>query len=198
MQITERVALLTLFLAACGGSTDNDGTATTVSEPAATTQPDAPATTSRSDNPGTTADAATSDEPSGSGMNTAVITVGDRTYEFEWEADAVQRCEPNFFGGFVAIAATTSDVQSLEAEFPPPDDPELFTPDIQVNDPENDLYWTADPEENLGATVDEWPAQVDSHQIDGNTVSGTATFVNTWDTSEVAPGSFEVTCASEG
>lgn len=135
-----------------------------------------------------------------SGTNTAVITIADYTYEFEWETTSIQLCNPDFFGGFVAIAATTNDEQSLEAEFPPPDDPELITPKVEVDDPDNDIRWTADPEETIGTTVDNWPARVDSHQIDGNTVTGTATFVGPWDSlsgesPEGTEGSFEITCA---
>jgi hypothetical protein len=190
------LAVLGLVVAACGGAADTGGSDSIISEPPATTAAEPPVTTSGSGSSGSSADDTSGEERSGSELNTALITVGDQTYEFEWATSAVQLCDPDLFGGFVAIAATTSDVESFEAEFPPPDDPDLITPKIEVTDPENDLHWTADPEENLGATVEDWPAQVDSHQIDGNTVTGTATFVGS-ELTEGVPGTFEITCAAE-
>lgn len=189
------ISILTLVLAACGGSADSGGTDTTVSQPALTTQPEGPATTAASENPDTTADAGSNAESSG--INTAVITVGEHTYEFEWGTDGLQMCNPDFFGAFVAVSAATSDVDSFEADFPPPDDPELITPRIEVSDRQNDIHWTADPEETIGTRVDEWPAQVDSYQINGTTVSGTATFVDSRELTEGVPGSFEITCVPE-
>ncbi len=45
--------------------------------------------------------------------------------------------------------------------------------------------------------VENWPAQVDSFEVDGNTATGSATFVVNFQFGsepETAPGTFEITC----
>lgn len=132
----------------------------------------------------------------GSGTSTATVTVGDQTFDFEWEADAIQRCDPDFFGGFWALDAAVDGGAGLDAQIWPDDaaDPSQVSKiTVQLGDDE----YTADPERMAGTTVENWPAQVDSFEIDGNRAAGTATFVVNFQLGqapETAPGTFEINC----
>ena len=95
---------------------------------------------------------------------------------------------------------------------PPTDDPNFEDPPsvrVKVNDGGPDF--TADPSiletGNYDTVISEGDTQVDSFTVDGNTASGTATFVDEQaifaalggaaDDPEPVRGSFEVTCAGE-
>lgn len=179
------LAIVASFTVGCGDSDDTTGT-----DP------------SDSDDAGVDTDAPEPTDASGSsgGLNTAVITVGGESYEFEWEAGSIQKCDTDFFGGFWAIAATTSDQSSFQAVLRPEDDPVDDVSSVEVSGGDGTgVHWTADPEETIGQTVENWPAQVDSFEINGNTASGTATFVGDFtfgEEPEGTPGTFEITCAS--
>ena len=175
-----------LVVSGCGGSDDDAST----EDPATNAAPE-PADDG----------AEPAAEPAASGgLNRATITVGDQTYDFEWETSSIQLCDPDFFGGFVAIAATTTDADSFDVELAEEGTPgfEDRAPRIEVSDAETGVNWTADPQETLGTTFESWPAQVDSFELDGNRASGTATFVGetAFDEEPVGvPGTFEVTCS---
>lgn len=184
-----------LIVSGCGGSDDDAS-----DDDASTEEPAADAAPEPADN-GAEPAAEPAEEPAASGgLNRATITVGDETYEFEWETTSIQLCDPDFFGGFVAIAATTTDSDSFDAEFAEEGTPgfEDRAPRIEVSDADTGVHWTADPQETMGTMFESWPAKVDSFQLDGNRASGTATFVGetAFDEEPVGvPGTFDITCA---
>ena len=182
-----------LVVAGCGGG-DDDAPSTT-QQPAA--ENDAGGDTG--DDEGAAADDVAEDPvEGGSGANTAVVTVGDETYEIEWEAGAITRCDTDFFGGFWALGSGANDGPGLEAQFWPDDaaDPTQTTK-IKVSAGGDGPSWSADPDQTIGEGVADWPARVDSFEISGNTVTGSATFVGQFDFDEEpvgVPGTFEITC----
>lgn len=190
-RIVLTVGAAALIVSGCGGSDDD----------ASTEEPPADAASDPADvEPEQGAEPADEPEGASGGLNRATITVGDQTYEFEWETSSIQLCNPDFFGGFVAIAATTSAADSFDAEFAEEGTPgfEDRAPRIEVSEADNGAHWTADPQETIAATYDSWPAKVDSFELDGNRASGTATFVGetAFDEEPVGvPGTFDITCA---
>lgn len=199
MQRTSRslVSLaLVLALTACGGDDDAaDEPAVEPSDEPAAEPADEPA-------------AEPTDEPGAgeamAGDNVAIVTIGDRTYEFDVTPGATTRCDPDFFGAFWATGGS-ADGARLEALLPPPDDPNFDEmPRITVNDPTTDRDWTADPLREM-AGVEEGESQVDEFTTDGTSASGSATFVDQNESfafqggSGVEPvpvtGTFEVRCA---
>lgn len=131
------------------------------------------------------------------GSNVARFTVAGETFDFEWEAGALTRCDTDFFGGFWALASD-SDGAGFEAEIWPDDaaDPTQVSR-IEVKAGPDGPDWTADPDKTIGQTIADWPAQVDSFEINGNTATGTATFVGPFafdEEPEGVPGTFEITC----
>lgn len=136
----------------------------------------------------------------GGPVNVATVTIGDRTLEFDVTPGGIQRCDPEFFGAFWVLGGGLDML--LVAEDHPDHDP----PSIKIDDPDDpDVEWWAAAEINdsLGAeVVPEGASQVDAISIDGNTATGTATFIersaiNTIDpptVPEPVAGSFEVTC----
>ena len=204
------LAVGTAALVATGCGADDDGADDTVTTEGPAEGPDAedegqqPAATGElADEAQGPVEAPADDESEGAvssgGPNEAIITVGDQTFEFEWETSSIQLCDPDFFGGFVAIAATTAEADSFDAEFAEEGTPgfEDRSPRIEVSGAE--MHWTADPDETSGTMHETWPAKVDSFEIDGNRVSGTATFVGNTEIGEEPvgiPGTFDITCNS--
>jgi hypothetical protein len=200
-QIPILLAVFALLAAACGGGDDDsaDTTAATTSAPAATTAaPGASATTSAPAQT-TAAPAATTEAPSSGGgglaPNMAIVTVGDKTYEFDAEAHLVGRCDPAFFGAFWVIAAEVDGPGGLEMFFVPEGDTNHDeTSRIVVNVKDTDgREWHADADGGQGAV--EGTSSVDSVVWDGNTVTGTASFIDTEVGDDAtATGTFEATC----
>ena len=208
-----------LIVAACGG--DDDGTdaapapadeadeaddasdsgtgtggADEPSEPAADTNSDADdaaAAESEADDAGAA--------PTG-GDNVAMVTIGDASYEIDVTPGAIQRCDPDFFGAFWAIGG--DQTVGIEMLLPPPGDPNFDEPAaLKVSVADGDREWVADPAREMFG-VDEGESQVDAFTVDGNSVSGTATFVDlnesyafqggAGDEPEPVSGTFSVTC----
>ena len=186
--------VLGLLTAACGGGGDD---ATADSNPSPTTSPSNEA----SDQPGTTAPAdepadKPADEPgSSSDGNKGVVTIGDQTYEFDADASIVGRCEPDFFGAFWFIG-TGPDGTGLGMLIIPEEavnHSETSTITVNLKDSE-DRNWRADEDGGEGATAGE--GSVTSFTVDGNTVSGTASFVDTYGPDgATAEGTFTATCS---
>ena len=105
---------------------------------------------------------------------TASITIGGDTIEvMSFEDSLVQRCDPDFFGGFWVILFSDPDPASqpdhVEMAFPGGD----FTdpPRIRVMTDRGESEWLAD-ESNV---PDEAPDPNIQWSVDGNTVSGSVT-----------------------
>jgi len=199
------IAAVGLVTAACGGTAVESGDdVTAATDPA---DDGAPAATSA---PVTQAPAADDgEEPVTAGsVNVATVTIGDKTYEADVDPEELlQRCDPDFFGGFWALGG------GVEIVLPPADDPDFTdSPRIAVKDEASGLEWIADPSaSSLGSLsgddydfkIPEGDSQVDSFTVDGNTATGTATFIEQeayyqWtgggDQPEPVQGTFEVTC----
>jgi hypothetical protein len=144
--------------------------------------------------------------PSGGSTNLAVIQIGDNRYEADVTPGAIQRCDPNFFGSFWVIGYIGDDVgATLEMLLSPDDlDEELGMdePYVRVGDPEGGYDWQADPEFAATNDLPTGASQVDSFEVVGNRVTGTATFVDAnavYGGGEVesVPGTFEVVCSGD-
>ena len=105
---------------------------------------------------------------------TATVTLNGETYEFmSFEEVPVQRCDPDFFGGFWVILLDDADMlsspNSVEMAFPGGDytDP----PRVIVMTDAGESEWIAD-EADVPEGV---PAPNIQWTVDGNSVSGSAT-----------------------
>lgn len=205
--------LIALVLTACGGSDEVGGTVDgATSEPAAG---ESAPSTSTADASAVTPAADSSDEedpsPAKRGANTGVVTIGDTSYEFDATPATITDCEPDFFGAFRVIGETPGG-GTVTILLPPEGDPNFDDPpSVRVKDIEIGADFTADPSivENgsYGDVISEGDTQVDSFTVDGNTASGTATFVDEQqifaalggaaDDPEPVQGTFEVTCVGE-
>ena len=210
---TSRIVVLAAVLAACGGSS---GTATTGAGGATGTVGGDGAVKTTAPRPADSGTAPIAGEdgapaPSDGTLNTGSVTIDDTTWEFDATPGALKRCDPDFFGAFWVIGESP-DGDGVTILLPPPDDPNFEDPPsvrVGVNDGGPDF--TADPSildtGNYDTVISEGDSQVDSYTVDGNTASGTATFVDEQeifaalggaaDDPEPVRGSFEVTCAGE-
>ena len=148
-------------------------------------------------NPPTEATSAPAPESSGIGDNTAIVTIGDQQFEFDVSPGSIQRCDPNFFGAFWALA--TQQEGGLELLLPPEGDPNFEDPPtMKVRDDATDSEWIADPSTLLPG-VQAGQSQIDTFTVDGNRATGTATLVEQngayAGTIEPVTGTFEVLCA---
>jgi hypothetical protein len=220
------MAALILVLAACGGSDDGsddeDTSAETTqsaaapaadsessgsaSDETAATEAPAETTTVATDAPDT-GDAGGGEDEEGSGPSTASVTLAGETYEFSTEGAIVAQCLTDLFGimsvqlpmvdggdGGVSIVALREGT-----------DPEVVGEVNSVEVSIGDDDWIADEADDLYEMSDQLEpgmSQVDSIEIDGRTVRGTATFVRQnslfgSDEPETLTGSFEATCGEE-
>jgi hypothetical protein len=203
-------------LAACGGSDEVGGTVDGAAPQATQPAADAAAPSTTTTAPPTTSGDASSGVANGQPVassgaeNIVLVTIGDTTYEFDASPGTISDCNPDFFGAFFVNGAS-ADGDSVSLLLPPPDDPNFEDPPslrVKVNDGGAD--YTADPSilenGNYADVIDEGDSQVDSFTLDGNTASGTATFIDeqqifaalggTADDPEPIQGTFEVTCAA--
>jgi hypothetical protein len=218
MKVLAVCGALLLPLAACGGSDDaaddsDAEVAATDGSADATTEADAPPPDDDTDESDESADETTAPasgddggDSAGSGPSTATATIGGETYEFSTEGAIVAQCQTDMFGIFsVQLPGVDGDggisiVALLEGT-----DPAVVE---QVNAVEvsiADDRWIADESSDLFDMSDALQpgmSQVDSVEIDGSTVRGTATFVS--DLSlfnggepETVTGTFEATCGEE-
>lgn len=208
-RIAALYVVVAVVVAACGGSgpapeeeSSSDVTATMAPE---TTVADgdvaAPTTTLTPDDQ--------SDVGSSPGSNVATVTIGDTTWEFDANPDGpITDCDPDFFGAFWVVGEA-DDGSGLSLLLPPEGDSNFEDPpSVRVTDGATEADWTADvtlvDTANYSEILTEGDSQVDSWTIDGNSVSGTATFVDenqifavlggTLDSVDPVAGSFEVSC----
>jgi len=197
-------AAVALVLAACSGG--DDSTDTVADEPAAATDDttDQAAADSSADEPATdesAADEPVVDEPV-TGDSVASVTIDGTTYEVDVSLGPAPQCDPDFFAAFLVSGGDPDGF--FHALLPPPDDPNHTDPpsvSLRVNN--GDLEWIADPSKQMFG-VEEGESQVDSFTVDGNTASGTATFVELNETyahsgggdkAQPVTATFEITCA---
>ena len=204
-----------LALAACGGS-DDDSSIELPDDALETTEAgDETATDDQSDDesssevtspPQSDDDSGDSGDSDGSGPSTATVTIGGETYEFSTEGAVVAQCQTDMFGVFsVQLPGVDGDsgigiVALLEGT-----DPEVVGQVDAVQVSIGDEDWIADEASDLFEVADSLQpgmSQVDSVQVDGSTVRGTATFVRQLSLfvdgePETATGTFEATCGEE-
>lgn len=211
---------LVLFIAACGGDTgddvtDNGGDQVDTTR-ADTTQPEAdddgdPGETTPPPEDGEGDDG---DEPSdseGSGPSTATVTIGDETYNFSTEGAPVAQCLTDLFGIFSiqlpmvddSGAQTGGNVAIVVLR--EGTDPDTVGEVNSVRVDTGDQTWMADEADEVLTQTEQFEpgmSQVDSVEIDGRTVRGTATFVRQGSLFgggevETMTGMFEATCGEE-
>jgi hypothetical protein len=204
---------MVLLIAACGGESGDetpdtdaaDTPDTTAAGSADTTAApqveDAPAATTTTAPP-----AAEGEESTGGDVSTGSATVAGETYEFLDTGFPGLQCEPSSFGvAFIAGLQSAEEnngvIGSITVGIPFPGQEETagILPAVIVSDGETE--WIADPEHAELNGIPTGSSQVDSYEIDGNTISGTATFYEesssfTGNEADlvVEQGSFEVTC----
>lgn len=133
--------------------------------------------------------------------NRAVVTIGDRTYEFDLSVQCL-----SLFGNMAAAgtAVDGSDVD-LTLGLPPEDwetsEEDWDPPYVRVDDDENDLNWRAGGDVVVDM-VEEGTSQVDSFTHDGQRASGTATFIDLYavqrqENPDPVQGTFEFACPEE-
>jgi hypothetical protein len=218
MKVFAVCGVMLLPLAACGGSDDSsDGSdaevaATDGSGDATATEAPPP----DGDTDGTVADPAAettappsggdSGESGGSGPSTATATIGGETYEFSTEGAIVAQCQTDMFGIFsVQLPGVDGDsgisIVALREGTDPAVVEQVNAVEISVGDED----WVADESSDLFDMSDGLQpgmSQVDSVEIDGSTVRGTATFVRQLSVfgggePETVTGTFEATCGEE-
>lgn len=195
--------VIVLVMAACGGDSGDEGAdEPTTPTQAQTTQ--APANDDGADDTTTTAPAASGSE--GSGPSTATVTIGDQTYEFSTEGALVAQCLTDLFGIFSVQlpAAGGADGSVRIVALLEGTDPDVVGEVNAIEVDTGDDDWIADEADTviLGSDLLEpGDSQVDSVEVDGSTVRGTATFVrgNSLFTGEpeIVTGTFEATCGEE-
>ena len=202
-----------LPLAACGGSDDSSGgsddgsggaaTATEARSPDGDTdgtvaEPAAEATTPASEDDG--------GESGGTGESTATATIDGVTYEFSTEGAVVAQCQTDMFGIFsVQLPGVDGDSGISIVALREGTDPAVVEQVNAVEVSVGDEDWVADESSDLFGMSDALQpgmSQVDSVEIDGSTVSGTATFVRQLSVfgggePETVTGTFEATCGEE-
>ena len=203
-----------LILTACGGSDP----AVSEGDPGEDTTTVAVDTTAQDDGGAgqstvTTATSTTGSDSTGEstgGGNVATVTIGDQTFEFDANPEGpITDCNPDFFGAFWVVGGDP-DGNSLNLLLPAEGDANFDDPpSVRVVDRGTGADWTADVSlletGNYEDVLDAGDSQVDSYTVEGNTASGTATFVDenqifavlggTADSVEPVTGAFEVTCA---
>lgn len=185
-----------LVLAACGGESTDDSGADGGDQQTAT-QPanggDQPTATQPAD------DGGDNDNAGGEGPSTATVTIGTETYEFSSEGSPVAQCLPDLFGTMVVNLplADGGDGRIEIIALHDGTDPAEVEVDNRVHLNIGDFDWWADPLEiNLGPDESAL-SRVESVDVDGSTLTGTASFVGRdltvreW-MSET--GTFEATC----
>lgn len=202
-----------LALAACGGESGEDGGNDNGAQSAATepaeNDDDQSAATEPAENsaaqPTTTEpadDGGNDGDDGGDGPSTATVTIGNETYEFSSEGSPAVQCLPDLFGimavnlpladggdGRIEIIALHAGTDPAEVE---------QTNRVHVN--LGDFDWWADPLEiNLGPDESAMSG-VESVDVDGSSLTGTANFVGRdltvreWTS---ATGTFEATCGDQ-
>lgn len=210
-RITTILAALMLLASACGGSSDgiDDNDASPAASGAQSDgggSSDEPAEGGDDDSAGSDSAEGDSAQGEGTGPSTATVTLGDQTYEFSTEGAVVAQCKVDLFGVFSAqlpmVGGDGGGVQIIVLH--EGTDPAVVEQVNAVSVSIGDDDWVGDEASDLFAASDKLlpgMSQVDSAEVDGRTVRGTATFVRQMSafTGEVETmtGSFEATCGED-
>jgi hypothetical protein len=199
-----------LLIAACGGDSGEDATdggdqpGATQGEttpPPADDDDGSEETTPPSDDAGDD-----SSDSEGSGPSTATVTIGDETYNFSTEGAVVAQCLTDLFGIFsVQLPMVDGDGSVAIVALREGTDPETVGEVNSVEVDAGDNTWVADEADDVLTQTEQFEpgmSQVDSVEIDGRTVRGTATFVLqsslfAGGEVETMTGTFEATCGEE-
>jgi len=134
------------------------------------------------------------------GAGKAVVTVGDKTFEFDLTSGSAV-CRDVFGGLQVGGRSTDDENVTLDMWIPPTnwdtyDDNRYDPPSVEVEDDTSNKDWVADL--NSAYEIEEGKSQVDSYEKDGLRASGTATFTDVYalfsGSAETVQGTFEVSC----
>ena len=204
-------AALVLVVAACGGGSGDDATESGGDQPNPTQPPATQPAADDDGSDGTTPPAAdvgedTSDSD-GSGPSTATVTLGDQTFDFSTEGALVAQCVPDLYGTFsiqlpmVDGGAGGVHIVVLHEGTDPDVVGVVNSVEVRVGDED----WKADEaqsEFDQSGGLEPGMSQVDSVEIDGRTVRGTATFVRQLSLFsegevETVTGTFEATCGEK-
>lgn len=209
VRITSVVAIA-LLATACGGGTgasEDDSAAVTTTTIAPEAAPSTVAQSSVSEDDGSQPAPA---DVAGIGEGTA--TINGNTYVFGDTGFAALRCEPDMFGAFFVFllqvdesGAEVPDGRLSLALLLEGSDPEELGQGNEANLSIDGQDWIANEEDVAERGIEAGSSQVDSYVIEGNTVSGTATFYEeesyyattggSTDPIVTAQGTFEVTCS---
>jgi hypothetical protein len=198
-----------LVVAACGGEATEDSGDDGGDQPTAT-QPADDGGDNDSDSedqapPATEADNGDDDDDSGGeGPSTATVTIGDETYEFSSESALVAQCLPDLFGIMAVIIPLADggdggiEIIALHEGTDPAEVEQTNSVLVKIGDGR----WIADPEDvNFNGDPDLAALSgVESVEVDGNTLRGTASFVGRDNTTQEwvsMTGTFEATCGDE-
>jgi len=144
-------------------------------------------------------------EPDGSGPSTATVTLGDMTYNFSTEGALVAQCKTDLFGIFSLQLPMVDGEGGIQIIVLHDDtDPSVVEQVNAVRVNVGDDDWVADEASDLfdaSETLEQGMSQVDSAEMSGSTVRGTATFVRQLSVfsgeEETMTGTFEATCGEE-
>ena len=208
-----RVPLMVLALllgaAACGGS-DGDDAVADDAQPAPTqgnvdeSESGVATTTPPSDDGD---EGGGDDDAVGTGPSTASVTLGDQTYNFSTEGAIVAQCQTDLFGIFSVQLPMADGGEGGIGLIILRDgtDPAVVEQNNEVRVSVGDEDWiAAEAGDSFDMSDELMPGmtQVDSAEIDGSTVRGTATFVRQLSLFaggevETQTGTFEATCGEE-
>jgi len=201
--------VMLLLVAACGGGSGDQGT----DEPATEGNGGQTVTTDAdTDDTGQTPTTATSsgadsdDQGSSVDVSVGTVTVAGETYHFADTGFPGLQCMPSSFN--VAFLAALRQVDenggeldgSLSVGIPFKGEEETAGIMPELDASVGDLDWIANPEHADLNGIPAGSSQVDSYEIDGDTITGTATFYeenSSYGDGDlvVEQGTFEVTCA---
>lgn len=206
--------VMLLVLAACGGDAGDtegdDGGDQTETTQTDTTRP-AEDGSSEETTPPAEDGGDDSGDSEGEGPSTATVTLGEETYNFSSEAAVAAQCLTDLFGIF-SIQLPMIDDSGAQADgsvaiivLREGTDPETVGEVNSITVDVGDETWVADEADDLFGQFDQLQpgmSQVDSVEIDGRTVRGSATFFRqnslfVGDEVETMTGSFEATCGEE-
>lgn len=203
--------MMLLLVAACGGGSSDEGT----SEPAAEGNGDQTATTasdagdddsSQTPTTETPTTAGSDDQASSVDASVGTVTVAGETYHFADTGFPGLQCMPSSFN--VAFLAALRQVDENGGElqgsltvgipFKGAEETAGILPELDAS--VGDLEWIANQEHADLNGIPAGSSQVDSYEIDGNTITGTATFYernSSYGGGDlvVEQGTFEVTCS---
>ncbi len=201
------LAVLALVAAACGGSDDAEDAG--AEQAVTTTQPDPGEDPGGEEAPPETSAPEPEGDSEGSGPSTATVTIGEETFSFSTEGAVVAQCLTDFFGVFSSQLPMVDDGGAQTGGgvaivvLQEGTDPDVVDTVNSVEVDTGDETWVANEADDvLSEMVEPGMSQVDSVEIDGRTVRGTATFVRQGSVFgggevETMTGTFEATCGEE-